>query len=89
MRVRLDRDSCTKPISFCERCLGRFLQYPLGYERACFSEIIEDDGSDELTLEITNQGETFMLTLNEEDRELIGREGWTAFVDANISFYRT
>lgn len=88
MRVKLDRDTCTKPISFCERCLGRFLQYPLGYERACFSEIIEDDGSDELTLEVTNAGKTFTLVLDDEARELIGREGWTAFVDENIAFYR-
>lgn len=88
MRVKLNRDTCDKPLNFCERCLGRFLKYPMGYERTCFEEIIEDDGSDDLTLEVTTGGKTFEMTLDDEARKLIGGEGWALFVDEDVPFFR-
>ena len=33
MRVKINRDVCSAHLAFCERCLGQFLKYPLGYER--------------------------------------------------------
>jgi hypothetical protein len=75
MYVKINRDVCGHQIAVCERCLGRFLMYPMGYERHCFEEII-DDGSDILTLDVTSTDNHFVLKLTEEEREFFAKEGW-------------
>lgn len=80
MYVKLNRDTCGHHISKCERCLGRFLANPYGYERQCF-EILEEDGSDDLTLDITSGPNRYYLTLNEEQRLLLAGEGWAKVLE--------
>lgn len=87
MRVKVNRNVCSAPLSFCERCLGRFLEYPLGYERRCFEEL-EDDGKEELTLEVQSGEHQVTLVLNEEERKLLAGEGWAYFVDFPVPMYR-
>ena len=41
MRVKLNRNLCDANLAYCERCLGKFLRNPLGYERHCFTEIAQ------------------------------------------------
>lgn len=87
MRVKINRDVCDKHLAFCERCLGRFLQYPEGYERRCF-EIIDDDGDLDLTLELHSEGHEATIKLKPEQRKLVAGEGWAYFVDFPVPIYR-
>lgn len=87
MRVKLNRNVCPATLSFCERCMGRFLRHPWGYERRCFQEI-EEDGSDILTLEMTTGGHSVVLHLDDEDREIAAIEGWAQFVDFAVPMYK-
>ncbi|RMF82625.1 MAG: hypothetical protein D6737_01150 [Chloroflexi bacterium] len=87
MRVKVNRNLCDKHLAFCERCLGRFLKYPEGYERQCF-EILEDDGKDELTLELKSGSHEATYVLDEEQRLLMAGEGWAYFVDFPVPMYR-
>jgi hypothetical protein len=87
MRVKINRNVCPAHLAFCERCLGQFLKYPLGYERRCFEELV-DDGKDELTLEVHTGENDICVTLNNEERELLAAEGWAYFVDVPIPMYR-
>lgn len=87
MRVKINRDVCPAHLALCERCLGRFLQYPMGYERRCF-EHIEDDGQDDLTIELHSGSHDTVLRLNQEQRLQMAGEGWAYFVDFPISMYR-
>jgi hypothetical protein len=87
MRVKINRDVCPAQLALCERCLGRFLTYPMGYERRCF-EVIEDDGKEELTLDIHTGSHDVTLTLDEEERRLMAGEGWAYFVDFPVPMYR-
>ncbi len=87
MRVKIDRDVCTAQLAFCEQCLGKFLREPMGYERHCFEEIV-DDGKEELTIELVSGGHSTVLTLNEEERLLAATEGWSFFVDFIPPMYR-
>jgi len=87
MRVKINRNVCPAQLAFCERCLGQFLENPLGYERRCFEEF-EDDGNDDLTLEIHTQDHDLTLVLNEAQRKLVAGEGWAYFVDLPIPMYR-
>jgi hypothetical protein len=87
MRVKINRDVCPAHLAFCERCLGRFLQYPMGYERRCF-ELLEDDGSDTLTIELHSGGHDAVLSLNEDQRRMMAGDGWAYFTDFAIPMYR-
>ena len=87
MYVKINRNVCDHQLAICERCLGKFLEFPLGYERQCFEEVI-DDGKDELTLDLLSDGNTVRLVLNEEQRTLIGRDGWAQYVDFAVPLYR-
>ena len=50
--------------------------------------MIEDDGQDDLTIELHSGDVDRVLVLNEEQRRLIGAEGWSAFVDFDVPMYR-
>ncbi len=87
MIVKANRDTCPANLSFCERCMGRFLEHPYGYERRCFHHII-DDGSDLLTLYVHSEGHDVKLVLDEEARLALAREGWAYFVDFPVRINR-
>jgi hypothetical protein len=87
MRVKINRNTCTSHLAFCERCLGQFLKYPMGYERHCFEEL-EDDGSDILTVELHTGDHNIVLELDEAQRLLLAGEGWAKFVDFPVPMYR-
>ena len=87
MRVKIDRNVCTAQLAFCEQCLGKFLKEPLGYERRCFEELV-DDHSDLLTIEIVSGNHKETLVLDEEQRRMAAAEGWSYLVDFEPEFYR-
>jgi len=87
MYVKINRDVCPAQLAFCERCLGRFLLYPMGYARRCFEEIV-DDGKEELTIDLHTGSHDVRLVLDEDQRELMAGEGWAYFVDFPVPMYR-
>lgn len=87
MHVKINRNVCPAHLAFCERCLGKFLQYPLGYERRCF-ELLEDDNSEILTIELHSGDQDRVYALNEEQRLAMAGDGWSAFVDFDVPMYR-
>lgn len=87
MYVKIDRDACDHQLAVCERCLGRFLEYPLGYERQCFVEL-QDNGEELLTVDLHTEGHDVRLELDEEQRHLLAGEGWAKFMDFAVPFYR-
>jgi hypothetical protein len=88
MYVKINRNVCDHQLPICERCLGKFLENPLGYERQCFEEI-RDDGSDLLTLDIHTGEHNVRLELNEAQRKLLAGDGWAQFMDFAVPIYRT
>ena len=87
MRVQINRDLCGAHLSFCERCLGQFLKFPLGYERRCF-EVLEGDNPDQLIIELHTGEHYVVLELDEAQRQMVAGEGWSAFVDFEVPLYR-
>ncbi len=88
MYVKINRNVCDHQLPICERCLGKFLVNPMGYERQCFEEI-RDDGSELLTIDLHSGNDNVHIELNEEQRKLIAGEGWTKFVEFAVPMYRT
>lgn len=87
MYVKINRNTCPSHLAFCERCLGQFLKFPLGYERRCFEEIVED-GKDELTIDLFTGEEYRRLVLDDEQRKTLAGEGWAKAVDFAVPMYR-
>lgn len=87
MYVKINRDVCDHQLAICERCLGKFLANPMGYERQCFEEI-RDDGSDILTLELHTAGHEVRLQLDEAQRRALAGDGWANFVEFAVPMYR-
>jgi hypothetical protein len=87
MYVKINRNVCDHQLAICERCLGKFLANPLGYERRCFEEI-RDDGSDLLTIDMHTDGEDTRLVLDAEQRHLIAGEGWAQFMEFAVPMMR-
>lgn len=87
MYVKINRNVCDHQLPICERCLGKFLANPEGYERQCFEEI-RDDGSELLTIDLHTGDHDVRLELTEEQRKMVGGEGWAKFVDFAVPMYR-
>ncbi len=87
MKVTINRDVCDASLAFCEQCLGKFLKEPQGYERRCF-EVLEEDNSDLLRIELHTEGRVKHLELDEEQRKLAAGNGWATFVDFDVPIYR-
>jgi len=87
MYVKINRNVCPAHLAFCERCLGQFLKYPMGYERRCFEEL-KDDGKDTLTIDLHTGNKDVKLVLTEAERKMLAGEGWAKLVDFAVPMYR-
>lgn len=87
MYVKINRNVCDHQLAVCERCLGQFLKYPMGYERQCFEQIV-DDHSDLLTIDLHTGDHDVRLTLDAEQRKLIAGDGWAQFMEFAVPMYR-
>jgi hypothetical protein len=88
MKVTIDRDLCNHVLPTCERCLGLFLRNPLGEDRPCITDFV-DDGDPLLTLMLRyDRGQHEVLVLTPEQRELALTEGWSQFVRVVPAMYR-
>jgi hypothetical protein len=88
MKIYIDRSICDDCLSTCERRMARLVRYPLAEDRPCITAI-EDDGQTELTLVIKDNGHQATLVLDDEARELVASEGFSAFLPWTPSFYRS
>jgi hypothetical protein len=80
MRMVINHDNCQHGGAFADRCLAATVRYPLGHERYC-TALLEDDGKPELTVTLVFDGREHTLVLSdEEEREIVASEGWTAFL---------
>lgn len=87
MKVTIDRHICTAVLNVCEHCFSFFAQNPMGVDRYCIIEQI-DDGSDEVTLTIRSDNTERTIVLDDARRELVVTEGWSSLVDFIPAFYR-
>ncbi|MCL4251070.1 MAG: hypothetical protein KJ065_23165 [Anaerolineae bacterium] len=87
MYIKINRNVCDHQLAICERCLGKFLANPMGYERQCFEEIRED-GSELLTIDLHTGDHDVRLVLDEAQRKMMAGEGWATFMDFAVPMYR-
>ena len=87
MKVTIDRSLCDHVLPECERCFARFLRNPLGEDRYCITDYVEN-GDELLTLTLKYDGLVEVLQLSPEQREQAANQGWSQFVKVQPKFYR-
>lgn len=87
MKVTIDRNLCTAALNACEHCFSFFADHPMGVDRYCIVEQL-DDGSDLLTLTLRTDGFERIVELDEDKRKRVITEGWSSLVDFVPDYYR-
>jgi len=89
LTVALDDPALTEHLPSCAIAGDRFEGPKDDASFRCVSaDEIEDDGLDELTLEITSGDQNTVLVLDEEKRKLLAGDGWAYYVDFAVPMYR-
>ena len=65
--------------SFCESCFASFLLHGCYPDRPCITEVI-DDGQEETTLVLRYKDYQKVITITDENRELLAYGGWPGWV---------
>ena len=87
MKMTIDRDLCDHVLPACERCFGLLMRYPLGVDRHCITELV-DDGDPDLSLLLKYDQREERLILTPQAREQIADSGWSLFVSVPPRMYR-
>jgi len=87
MKVTIDRNICDAALNACEHCFSFFAEHPMGVDRYCIIEQV-DDGRDVIELTLRTDGTEKTLVLDDEKRKLVITEGWASLVGFVPNFYR-
>lgn len=80
MKVIINRNLCGHPPFACEKCFGEFLRTGAYPDRSCMLDVI-DDGSPEISAEITSGKYTTTLVVTDDIREQVIYDGYMKFTD--------
>lgn len=79
MYIVIDHDQCQHAGAYANLCLAKTLRYPLGHERYCFSQFL-DDGKKAITVVLREDGqERVRIFESEEELRTWAMEGSLAF----------
>lgn len=70
------------------RCSAAFFRKPLGTDRPCVVDVIDDGRDDLLHFEVRTDGRTLEFDLTEDLQTGLALEGWEFLVDFHPDFFR-
>lgn len=88
MKIVMDRGLCDAARSYCATCSALFFQKPLGTDRPCVAQVIDDGNDDLLHFEIITDGRTLEFDLTKELQTGLALEGWEFLADFDPGFFR-
>ncbi|MCS7038869.1 MAG: hypothetical protein RMN24_08020 [Anaerolineae bacterium] len=88
MIVIMDRALCDASLGFCARCSAAFFQKPLGTDRPCIRQIIDDGDDEVIGFVLLTDGRTLRFTLTDETLEGLRLEGWEFLADFDPALIR-
>jgi hypothetical protein len=89
MRIIMDRGYCDASRSFCARCSATFFRKPMGTDRPCVVDVIDDGDDDLLHFELRTSGQTLTFDLTQELQEGLALEGWEFLAAFYPSYLRS
>lgn len=79
MYIVLDHDRCKHSSAYSDRCLATTLRFPLGHERYCMTQLV-DDGRTAITIVLREDGrESTRVFASEKELREAALEGPMAF----------
>lgn len=88
MKIIIDRGYCDAALPFCARCSAAFFQKPLGTDRPCIVDIVDDGNEELLHFEVRTDGRTLEFDLTQELQEGLAIEGWEFLADFDPALFR-
>ena len=88
MKIVMDRGYCDAALPFCERCSAAFFQKPMGTDRPCIVNVIDDGDEDVLFFEVRTDNRILEFELTDELQEGLSIEGWEFLADFDPAFFR-
>jgi hypothetical protein len=88
MRIVMNRGYCDASLPFCARCSAAFFRKPMGTDRPCIVEIVDDGRDDLLHFQVLTDGRSLEFDLTDEIQEGLSAEGWEFLADFNPEFFR-
>lgn len=88
MKIILDRGLCDADLAFCARCSAAFFQKPLGTDRPCVVDVIDDGNEDVLHFVIRTDNRVLEFDLTDELQEGLSLEGWEFLADFDPALIR-
>ena len=88
MKIIMDRSTCDATLSFCARCSATFFRKPMGTDRPCIIDIIDDGKEDLLIFELRTDGRTLTFELTDEIQQGLALEGWEFLADFDPALFR-
>ncbi|MBI3959371.1 MAG: hypothetical protein HY328_11250 [Chloroflexi bacterium] len=89
MKIVMDRGLCDATLNFCARCSATYFQKPMGTDRPCVVNVIDDGKEDVLEFFIRSEGHTVHFVLTDELQEGLALEGWEFLADFDPALFRT
>ena len=89
MKIVMDRSYCDASLPFCARCSAAFFQHPLGTDRPCVMDVIDDGEEDVLRFEMRTDGRTLEFVLTDELQAGLALEGWEFLADFDPALFRS
>jgi len=88
MRIVMDRGYCDAALSFCARCSAAYFQKPMGTDRPCIVDVVDDGNDDLLHFVVLSDGRTLEFDLTEDLQEGLAIEGWEFLIDFEPDLFR-
>ncbi|MDI9546237.1 MAG: hypothetical protein QM346_01415 [Chloroflexota bacterium] len=88
MKIVMDRNYCDAALSFCARCSAAYFRRPLGTDRPCIVDVIDDGDEEMLHFVLLTDGRELEFDLTDEIQEGLAAEGWEFLADFDPGFFR-
>lgn len=88
MKIVMDRGYCDATLSFCSRCSAAFFRKPMGTDRPCIVDIVDDGNGERLHFVVLTDGRTLEFDLTKDLQENLAVEGWEFLADFDPGLFR-
>ena len=88
MKIVMNRDYCDAALPFCARCSAAYFRRPMGTDRPCIVDVVDDGDDEMLHFVLLTDGRELEFDLTEDLQEGLATEGWEFLADFEPGFFR-
>ena len=88
MKIYIYRGYCDASLPFCARCSAVFFRKPLGTDRPCVVDIVDDGNDDLIHFVVNTDGRVLEFDLTKDVQEGLALEGWEFLATFDPALFR-